>query len=240
MTMREFTLAELAKFDGREGRPAYIVFEGVVYDVTASPLWKNGMHVRKHPAGQDLSDQLAVAPHWGEVFTSKNVVVVGTLRADQIDRRLPEWLGRLCRRVPMVRRHPHPIAAHFPTAYCLAAALFLALHLWWPWRFADFEAMSAAMLVLGFLGSLAAVATGVMTLWINYQLRAPVRVKFKMGLSTILLASQIGCLVMRAGGQPDVASPQGRAYAGLVFVSAGLVVALGALGGQMVFPTNVD
>ena len=34
--MKEFTLEELAEFDGREGRPAYVAYDGMVYDVTES------------------------------------------------------------------------------------------------------------------------------------------------------------------------------------------------------------
>jgi predicted heme/steroid binding protein len=34
--MKEFTLEELAEFDGREGRAAYVAYEGVVYDITTA------------------------------------------------------------------------------------------------------------------------------------------------------------------------------------------------------------
>lgn len=60
------TLTELATFDGREGRPAYFAFQGKIYDVSQSKFWKEGRHMGKHPAGQDLTEMLKTAPHGEE------------------------------------------------------------------------------------------------------------------------------------------------------------------------------
>ena len=60
---KEMTLEQLAAFDGKEGRPAYIVYKGIVYDITNSRLWKSGQHMMKHHAGTDLTDVLKLAPH---------------------------------------------------------------------------------------------------------------------------------------------------------------------------------
>lgn len=57
------TLIELASFDGKEGRPAYFAYQGKIYDVSQSKLWKEGRHMGKHPAGQDLTEVLKTAPH---------------------------------------------------------------------------------------------------------------------------------------------------------------------------------
>ncbi len=57
------TLDELSQFDGKAGQPAYIAYKGIIYDVTKSKLWKNGSHVMKHAAGNDLTDMLKNAPH---------------------------------------------------------------------------------------------------------------------------------------------------------------------------------
>ncbi len=57
------TPEQLAHFDGKEGRPAYIGYKGMVYDMTNSRLWRNGAHMVKHHAGTDLTDTLATAPH---------------------------------------------------------------------------------------------------------------------------------------------------------------------------------
>jgi predicted heme/steroid binding protein len=61
-----FTLEELSPFDGTEKKPAYIAYEGKVYDVSSSKLWVEGNHVRKHLAGNDLTEALKTAPHGEE------------------------------------------------------------------------------------------------------------------------------------------------------------------------------
>ena len=71
------TLAELAQNNGRDGRPAYVAVNGTVYDVTASPRWQNGLHPPDHHAGQDLTEELATAPHVRAVV--ERFPVVGTL-----------------------------------------------------------------------------------------------------------------------------------------------------------------
>jgi predicted heme/steroid binding protein/uncharacterized membrane protein len=60
---REITPEQLLAFDGKEGRPAYIAYKGIIYDITNSRLWKNGQHMMKHHAGTDLTEVLKTAPH---------------------------------------------------------------------------------------------------------------------------------------------------------------------------------
>lgn len=61
--MKEFTAEELAEYDGHDGRPAYVAYEGVVYDVTESAMWGNGDHEGMHVAGHDLTAEHEDAPH---------------------------------------------------------------------------------------------------------------------------------------------------------------------------------
>ncbi|MBN1193575.1 MAG: cytochrome B5 [Coriobacteriia bacterium] len=61
--MREFTLEDLKQFDGREGRPAYVAYDGGVYDVSDSGMWFDGDHEGLHAAGQDLTGAHDDAPH---------------------------------------------------------------------------------------------------------------------------------------------------------------------------------
>lgn len=61
--MKEFTAEELATFDGRDGRPAYVAYMGLVYDVSASPMWAGGDHEGMHNAGHDLTAEQDDAPH---------------------------------------------------------------------------------------------------------------------------------------------------------------------------------
>jgi len=62
----KFTPTELSNFDGKEGRPAYFAYKGKVYDVSASRLWIDGIHMKKHISGQDLTEGLKAAPHGEE------------------------------------------------------------------------------------------------------------------------------------------------------------------------------
>jgi len=41
---REFTLNELAQYDGTMGKPAYVAVNGIVYDVSANSKWSGAMH----------------------------------------------------------------------------------------------------------------------------------------------------------------------------------------------------
>ena len=57
------TVDGLCQFDGKDGRPAYIAYKGIIYDASGSKLWKNGTHMMKHAGGNDLTDMLRNAPH---------------------------------------------------------------------------------------------------------------------------------------------------------------------------------
>jgi predicted heme/steroid binding protein len=74
---REFTLEELDQFDGRDGRRAYIAYKGAIYDVTMGDSWSSGLHMGRHQAGQDLTRDLALAPHNDERV--REMPVVGAL-----------------------------------------------------------------------------------------------------------------------------------------------------------------
>jgi len=59
----KLTLEELQHFDGKENKPAFFAYNGKVFDVSSSKLWKDGTHFKKHSAGNDLTDILKTAPH---------------------------------------------------------------------------------------------------------------------------------------------------------------------------------
>ena len=61
--MREFTLEQLAEFNGKNGSPVYVAYQGVVYDVTESAMWGDGDHEGAHVAGHDLTAEHDDAPH---------------------------------------------------------------------------------------------------------------------------------------------------------------------------------
>lgn len=72
-----FTAEDLAKYTGKDGNPAYVAYEGKVYDVSNIPAWKNGIHQNQFEAGKDYTDILNnQAPHSPENLT-KNAPIVG-------------------------------------------------------------------------------------------------------------------------------------------------------------------
>ncbi len=74
---QEFTLDELAEFDGQDGRRAYVAVDGVVYDLTDSSMWQEGQH-NGFSAGNDLTDEIKNdSPHG--VRTLEGMPVVGKL-----------------------------------------------------------------------------------------------------------------------------------------------------------------
>jgi predicted heme/steroid binding protein len=60
---KKFTVEELAKYDGKNGNPAYVAYSGKVYDVTESSFWVDGDHLGSHQAGKDLTVDMEIAPH---------------------------------------------------------------------------------------------------------------------------------------------------------------------------------
>lgn len=66
-TLPVISRAELALHNGQDKPEVWIAFKGLVYDVSRSRLWKSGMHY-EHWSGQDLTGELADAPHTEWVF----------------------------------------------------------------------------------------------------------------------------------------------------------------------------
>lgn len=68
-----YTRSQLALRNGQDKPQIWIAFKGIIYDVTESRLWKNGKHY-EHWAGQDLTEELAEAPHSDKVFVRFKIV----------------------------------------------------------------------------------------------------------------------------------------------------------------------
>ena len=120
---------ELAVNNGKDGKPSYIAVNGKVYDVTESRLWKNGQHMNRHQAGQNLTDELNNAPHGTEVLNKFGQV--GALQvsvADEAYPPLPEWMNRFFEAYPFFKRHPHPMVVHFPITFFITCSLFLLIY----------------------------------------------------------------------------------------------------------------
>ncbi len=65
--MQTFTRSQLALRNGQDKPEIWVAYQGKIYDVTNSRLWRNGKHY-EHWAGQDLTEELKDAPHTAEVF----------------------------------------------------------------------------------------------------------------------------------------------------------------------------
>lgn len=72
-----YSKAQLALRNGNDREEIWVAYLGVIYDVSNSKLWRNGTHY-EHWAGQDLTEELADAPHTQKVF--EKLKVVGRLK----------------------------------------------------------------------------------------------------------------------------------------------------------------
>ncbi|MBD3307362.1 cytochrome B5 [candidate division KSB3 bacterium] len=59
----KFTAEELSQYDGQNGSPAYVAYDGKVYDISHSFLWAEGDHQMSHYAGENLTHAFGRAPH---------------------------------------------------------------------------------------------------------------------------------------------------------------------------------
>jgi predicted heme/steroid binding protein len=114
---KDMTAEELARFDGKEGRPAYLVFRGRIFDVTGSGLWQQGNHLGRHLAGFDLTDALKQAPHGEDKVVA--MPLIGTLVAGKELEKTPAHLRAFY------------FMTYFNLVLVLAVLLIVALWRWW-------------------------------------------------------------------------------------------------------------
>lgn len=237
---KEFKQESLAEYDGRDDKPAYVARDGVVYDVSASKLWKGGEHMKRHQAGRDLSADISAAPHGPEVFD--RVARVGTLAekepAGSGEQRLPSWLDRLLERYPLMDRHPHPMLVHFPIAFMFAATLFSLLALLT--GISSFETTVYHCLGVGLFFTPLTIATGFFTWWLNYHARISHPIKMKIIGSALLMLLNLMLFTWRSVS-PDIffaGSGSGVLYLVLLLSLAPVVSVVGWYGAALTFPTS--
>ena len=240
--MKEFSLEELEQYDGKDGRPCYVVYEGKVYDVSASKLWKSGLHMRRHKGGTDLTADIQAAPHEADVL--ERCSQVGTVRqvaeASEQDIPLPAIVTLLLEKNPFFRRHPHPMTVHFPIVFMLAAPSFLVLYLLTGIR--AFETTAFHCLGGGVIFTVVGMATGLVTWWYNYKGRMmkPVAVKLPLSIAMLVLCSV--AFFWRLS-HPDVMTDlQGirMLYPIIVLSLAPIVSIVGWYGATMTFPIEKE
>ena len=235
--MKEFDLEELAKFDGKEGRPLYVAHQGNIYDVSDSKLWKNGLHMNRHHGGRDLTTDIKGAPHGVEMLERFTRVGVLTQEADQ-EREIPEALTWLLEKIPMLRRHPHPMTVHFPIVFMFSTTLFNILYLITGYK--AFELTALHCLGAGILFTPVAAITGLYTWWLNYMAKPLKSVRIKIPTTLILITTQIVIFVWRLL-DPDILdgfSLASTIYFLMVLSLFVLVTINGWFGAAMTFPVE--
>jgi predicted heme/steroid binding protein/uncharacterized membrane protein len=235
--MKEFDQQSLTEFDGsKDDAPVYIAREGKVYDVTASKLWKTGMHMNRHKAGLDLTAEFPAAPHGEEVFERFPQIGVLGDKKGAAENQLPLWLTKFLNRYIFFKRHPHPMLVHYPIVFMFSAPGFLLLALITGNR--SFEVTALHCLGAGLIFMPLTMASGFLTWWINYHGK-PIRpVTIKIWTSFILLLVAFILFTWRMMA-PDILSRGGSDsffYIFLVCTLAPLVSIIGWFGAKLTFP----
>lgn len=68
-----FNKRQLALRNGQDKPEVWVAYQGFIYDVGNSRLWRSGMHY-EHWAGQDLTEELKDAPHTDGVFDKFDII----------------------------------------------------------------------------------------------------------------------------------------------------------------------
>lgn len=236
--MKEFNVDELAGYNGENGNPVYIAHDGKIYDVTESKLWRKGLHMKRHHAGHDLTNDLQAAPHENDVL--QRYPQVGVLKKIVDERPIPQPIAWLIRRFPMLRRHPHPMTVHFPIVFMFSTTVFNLLYLVTGKK--SFEITALHCLGAGIIFIFVAVTTGIYTWWLNYQAKMLRPVKIKIPLSLIMLATATIIFVWRFAVPDVLENFTGLSSIYLLLVlSLGLMVTIiGWFGASMTFPVEKD
>lgn len=230
--MKEFTSEELHSFNGKDGKPVYIAFEGKVYDVSQSRLWSKGTHMNRHPSGKDLSGEISAAPHGSEVFERYPQIGILIQGSPEEFKHLPPFLQSLLQKFPMAKRHPHPMMVHFPIAFLMASSFVYLLYFFF--LYPSLKTTSTHLLILGMISTPFAIATGLLTWWINYRFIPTLFIKRKIQLSVFLLALEVTFILFFIG-EIEISN---TLYLILILLLSPVVILLGYYGGQMTFPAE--
>ena len=235
----QLSLEELAQKDGKEGRPVYIAYEGKIYDVSQSSLWKTGRHMRRHSSGKDLTADMGGAPHGPEVLQRyPQVGIIGQKSVAEIEQKT--FLEPLFKKLPFLRRHPHPMTVHFPIVFMLSAVFFTFLYLMT--GDPSYDATALHCLAGGVIFTPIVMLTGFISWTVNYLARPMRTVNVKMAVSLLMLLVSLVALVWRETA-PDVLTSlrgAGFIYLLLIFSLCPMVLLIGWYGAKLTFPIEKE
>jgi len=222
---KRLTPGELKEYDGTNGMPIYVAYEGRIYEVTESQLWTGGKHMGIHQAGNDLTKGIEDAPHDKEMLL--RFPVVGAL----IPEEAPQ--ASLAQRVASL--HPHSVVVHFPIALSTVVPLFSILYMLT--GAPQFEASSYYLLLLATLSTPVGGLSGVFSWTVSYGAKRSTNFRRKIGLSIALAVISLTLSVWRTLVPDILLSPSGlsSAYVLLQLVLAIVAGALGHIGGMIIF-----
>lgn len=233
--MKKFNADTLSQFNGENGQPVYVAYQGRVVDVTASKLWKTGTHMKRHHAGCDLTSDIKAAPH--DIDVLDRYPQVGEFVKEAVTEiNVPAFLSQLISKVPMLQRHPHPMTVHFPIVFMSSATVFTLIYL--ATGIKSFETTAFHCLGGGVLFTLVAILTGLYTWWLNYFAKPVRAVKIKLKISLLLFLVSMIAFIWRFAVPDVMLSVSGAGYIYLVLVLSlfPLVTVIGWFGAQLTFP----
>ena len=235
--MKEFDADELAKFNGENGNPTYFAYDGKVYDVSESKLWRKGQHMNRHRSGEDLTNDLQAAPHEGDVL--ERFPQVGTLKKEEVEeQQIPQPIAWLVSRYPWFRRHPHPMTVHFPIVFVFSTTFFNVLYV--VTGIKAFELTAIHCLAGGILFSIVGITTGIYTWWLNYMAKPLKAVKIKLPLTIVMFITEVIIFIWRIL-QPtilDSVTVASVVYFMLVLALIPMISVIGWYGASMTFPVE--
>ena len=237
--MKEFDADELARYDGENGNPIYVAYDGKVYDVSESKLWRKGRHMNRHRSGGDLTSDMQAAPHDSNVL--ERFPQVGVFKKVAVEEQaIPQPIAWLIKRFPFLRHHPHPMTVHFPIVFVFSTTFFNVLYLITGVK--SFELTALHCLAGGIIFTIVAITTGIYTWWLNYMAKPLKAVKIKLPLTILMFVTEVVIFIWRilTPGILDSIHTGSIIYFLLVLSLIPMIMVIGWYGASMTFPVEKE